>query len=200
MPFLTRFLLCALSLAGVSSAVAVPVLINVRGDNARDSEDSTLMRNVSVSKCTTSASESPLFFGDQQVTDICWNSSETVQQESELSSLISSEWSNRESWSNYSKNSWASECKTHSPGWVIWSTGAQEDEEQEELLGLCSGTDSVESTMFIKKKEKSGTTTISICNRDCWETPSSPVENSKPWELQTAKDSNFKELKFYRKG
>ncbi|CCE66947.1 hypothetical protein [Candidatus Mycoplasma haematominutum] len=194
---LLRLCLGIVTVAGISTSVAVPVVLNSQGKNTVTTRVSTgggrSRVSVKLEKCdTSSSSTTEVDFGAASGGEVCWKIEGEPQlssSETSLTSLLQDNWNiTSQDWNE--AQDWKKECDSK---WEVWSTG-----ESEKQLGLCNSSQELAETPFVKKKHESPKTSISICASNCWEDSSSTSGSRK--QLQSEQTSNWKPVKFFKKG
>ncbi|CCE66999.1 hypothetical protein [Candidatus Mycoplasma haematominutum] len=198
-----KWFLGIVALAGVSSAVGIPAVLGAQSKGGASGRGYSTTEP-QLTKCDSSSISSgrELSFGGVTDGDFCWTiegESETGtvnNNEGEYTSFFKEEWSKTHpQWKDRGENEkWTLKCEKNEKKWSIGSSTSTEGESR---LGLCADGSEISQTSFIKREEKSGVTTLSLCISDCWTETTSETGVSQ--ELKTPWEEKWKKVKFYSK-
>ncbi|CCE66995.1 hypothetical protein [Candidatus Mycoplasma haematominutum] len=201
---LLKLCLALVALASVSSAVAIPATLHVQGNMEKTSTGGGQPTSqLQLTKCTSGGTNqgNSVDFGTSTAQNVCWSADSSSQigatYDSDYSSLLSSNWGKQPK--DWNENSaWKKVCTSGTNNWELWISSESETETPKDIyLGKC-GAQGWENTSFLKVSQDSSKTKVSVCEKECWESPqtSSTVSQTKI-QLQQEKVSKFTELKFY---
>ncbi|CCE67001.1 hypothetical protein [Candidatus Mycoplasma haematominutum] len=196
--------------AGVSSAVAVPVVMNYRGKGPNttytESRGGQSTYTLELSQCRESGTTSSdsLDLGATGHHSVCWRvesgESTQISEQEKYTQLFKDIWNKKdEEWNNKSYGEWTDNCTSSNPQWTVFSSGSDgEQTAEEQYLGLCNSSKGSKETPFIKKEVKQGKTSLWSCSTDCWKADSTQGGQTGTTQLQDAAEDKWKEVKFYK--
>ncbi|CCE66959.1 hypothetical protein [Candidatus Mycoplasma haematominutum] len=209
--------LCAL--AGISSAVAVPVTMSTQkgySTSDYDSGSTSEVQLVSDSTSTVAASQNPITvvecntstsgvrsaisFGAVNVKEVCWEGSSTSGEKDNLQEFLGKAWLSATSWAKLNENKWATYCYTRdsesddsaTENRTLWKGNRDE----------CNGVEYValsqtENSAFVKKELKSGSNnTLFFCESNCWQGNTFNLTTAQSQNV-TENTGSWAELKFW---
>ncbi|CCE66606.1 hypothetical protein [Candidatus Mycoplasma haematominutum] len=208
-----KFLLSLVSVAGVSSAAGVPIVLTAGGDTpvvkSRTAGSATSRVTVESCELDSKQNSNTISFGAVETQTVCWNSKSGQQiatNVTDYSQLLTEQWSNKDqAWNtNLHRDKWSSQC-VGSDHQAQWATFGDSSGTGVQYLGVCGET-TLENTKFVKKvqsKVNDGDNidwTFWTCDSNCWKTNvgtlSGTVEVLQPTQEET---SNWKEIVFWVK-
>ncbi|CCE66961.1 hypothetical protein [Candidatus Mycoplasma haematominutum] len=210
--FLLKWCLGIALIAGLSSAVAVPVVVNSRqAVGPTTSRDVNHTQSVSVNMCgDTETASNALEFGTGSLGGVCWNAGDTIQASSDgqnISKALQSAWGSAsfaalglEGMTDYCDSSGTEDSKEE-----------DEDGDNQGYLTLwkgtgssCNGTEYLRlgnsSNTFLKKKKEASNAQWKtwLCVGDCWEGTGFNSGSSTTQASVKEKQNSWSELKYYK--
>ncbi|CCE66968.1 hypothetical protein [Candidatus Mycoplasma haematominutum] len=205
MSFLLQLCLGLALAAGLSSAIAVPVVLSTQGKNsvAGTSGGGASLASVELSSCSVGAGATGqvVDYGDKNSGKVCWRVEEASQSITgeEYTSLFKAGWENPTSSRDWPENSganWLQQCDGSETSWAIVVSSS----DGSKYAGVCDSS-KVDATKFVKKQKvwESGTNVDKVkwwaCKGDCWEEDSGALQGSMV-SLEREKAGNWREVKF----